>query len=281
MANVFLTALITGAVFGLMSGCTFLIFHPTHIFAPTEEIRQADPRDVFFPSSDGVILHGWLFMAKEPKGTLMIYHGNAENITTCSRGVLWLVKEGFNIFIVDYRGYGLSTGRPNLEGVHQDGLVAFDYLLSLPGINKEKIAVLGQSLGGSVAAYTAAVSPYKNKIKLLILDSTFYSYKLIAKEKLAHFFLTWAFQSPLSQLFNDDFCPGKWVEKVACPVIVINDAFDKVVPSHHSWLLYREIKTNKEIWTTRQHGHISSLEDREIREALISRLSCVFKAKSP
>ena len=177
---------------------------------------------------------------------------------------------------MDYRGFGRSTGSPDLRGIHCDGLAALDYLLTLPGIDVNRIALLGQSIGGSVATYVAATSPQRDKVKLLVLDSTIYGYRLIAREKLSSFFLTWAFQYPFSLLINDDYSPSRWIGMVAAPVIVIKDTKDRIVPPDNSDLIYKDILTQKEIWTTSESGHISSLKNKEIRKALIEKLSESF-----
>ncbi len=177
---------------------------------------------------------------------------------------------------MDYRGYGISTGSPDLRGIHRDGLAAFEYLLTIPGIDADRIALLGQSIGGSVATYVAATAPHREKVRLLVLDSSIYGYQLIAKDKFAAFFLTWPFQYPLSMLLNDDYSPSKWIAKVTTPVIVMNDSKDLVVPPYHSEQLYSDILSPKEIWTTNGSGHISSMANDSIRKSLVVRLLASF-----
>ena len=84
------------------------------------------PENVFFKTSDGLALHGWFLKARDARGTVLVLHGNAENISTHASGVLWLVPEGFNVFIFDYRGYGRSEGRPTVAGVHKDADAALE-----------------------------------------------------------------------------------------------------------------------------------------------------------
>lgn len=148
----------------IIYGCDTLIFHPSKGFFANHTIQKANPKDIFFQSGDGEKLHGWFFSAVESKGTVLVFHGNAENITSHSNSVLWMVMEGFNVLIIDYRGYGISTGSPDLDGIHRDGLAAFEYLLSRPDIDGDRIALLGQSIGGSVATYVAATAPGREKV---------------------------------------------------------------------------------------------------------------------
>ena len=74
--------------------------------------------DIYFKSSDGVALHGWFFRTiPEAKATILVFHGNAENLSTHVNSVLWLVQEGFNVFIFDYRGYGGNPGGGKIRRV--------------------------------------------------------------------------------------------------------------------------------------------------------------------
>jgi len=250
----------------LTSGCAAMLFHPESQQIANPVAERFLPQDTFFPSGDGETLHGWFFSAEKPKGTVLVFHGNAGNITTHVNSVLWLVQEGFNLFAVDYRGFGRSGGKPDLAGVHRDGLAAFNHLLSLPGVGTSRISILGQSLGGSVATYVAATAPDRKRVSLLLLDSSFFSYQQIAREKLANVFITWPFQYPLSWLFNDDYSPGRWIVQVSSPVVIIHDRSDKVVPFHHGKQLYAAGREPKEMLTTRGLGHIGSFADAAIRK---------------
>lgn len=254
-----------GSLLLLLTGCSSLLLHPErqHTFNPIAE--RFSPQDIFFPSGDGEMLHGWFFRADKPKGTVLVFHGNAGNISTHVNSVLWLAQEGFNLFAVDCRGYGRSTGKPDLAGMHRDGVAAFQYLLTLPGVDGTWVAILGQSLGGSVATYVAATAPDRKRVNLLLLDSSFFSYQQIAREKMAALFITWPFQYPLSWLFSDFYSTGRWIGAVTVQVVIIHDMDDKVVPFHHGEQLYAASKEPKVLLTTSGLGHICSFADAAIR----------------
>ena len=260
--------LFAGMILLLSSGCSALLFHPERQQTPNPLAERFSPQDVYFPSADGETLHGWLFNAKNAKATVLVFHGNAGNISTHVNSVLWLVQSGFNLFVIDYRGFGISTGKPDVAGVHRDGLAAFKHLLTLPGVTSTRIAILGQSLGGSVATYVAATAPERKQLSLLLLDSSFFSYQQIAREKLANVFITWPFQYPLSWLFNDDYSPGKWIGKVTTPIVIIHDRNDKVVPYHHGEQLFAAAGEPKAMLTTSGFGHISSFAEAVIRNKI-------------
>ena len=252
------------------TGCMSLFFYPRKQLVDNPVAQLFSPRDIWFKAADGVSLHGWFFSGgPDAKGTVLVLHGNAENLSTHVNGVLWLVKEGFNLFIFDYRGYGKSTGNPSIQGVHLDAEAALKTLLSLPQVDGKRVVVLGQSLGGAIAVYTVANFPYKDRIAALVIDSAFSDYRRIAREKLAQLWITWPFQYPFSFLFNDDYSPVKWIRRVSpVPLLIIHGEKDTIVPVHHGRLLYDAALEPKEFWITEPEGHIRSLADESVRTRL-------------
>jgi fermentation-respiration switch protein FrsA (DUF1100 family) len=265
--------LLLGWVMLLLCGCSSMLFHPQRELLTNPVAVRFNPQDVFFPSGDGETLHGWFFQASQAKGTVLAFHGNADNISTHVNAVLWLVQEGFNLFIIDYRGFGRSTGTPSLDGVHRDGLASLEQLLVMPGVERGRVTLLGQSLGGSVATYVAAVSPQRAAVEALVLDSAFFSYRQIAREKLGGFFLTWPFQYPLSWLFNDEYSPGRWIGRVNAPVVIIQDRDDQIVPFQHAAQLRAAVRSPVEFISTQGNGHIGSFAEAEVRQQLVLLLS--------
>jgi len=258
----------------VLSGCGPLFFYPQKKMYDNSTAERFHPQDIWFKSSDGLALHGWFFQASgEPKATILVFHGNAQNLRTHVNSVLWLVREGFNVFIFDYRGYGRSEGSPNIKGVHLDGEAALETALNMPETQSAPVVVLGQSIGGAIAVYTVAHAPDKNRIAALVIDSAFASYRLIAREKLDSFWLTWPFQYPLSYLMGDSYSPVLWINKVSpVPVLILYGKEDDVVPNHHSQILYDAAAQPKEFWVTPEPGHIMAFADREVRNKFVEYL---------
>jgi fermentation-respiration switch protein FrsA (DUF1100 family) len=255
----------------LQTGCTYMFFKPTKEIVVSSEVLKYAPDDVYFKSSDGLTLHGWYFRAKEERGTILICHGNVENIGTHVKLDLWLIDAGYNLFIFDYRGYGRSEGTPTVQGINRDAEAALETLLfNLPRVKQDNIIVFGKSLGGAVAVYTVANSPYKNRVKALILDSAFSSYRAIAREKIADSIIGWPFQYPLSWLVNDDFSPVKFIGQIApMPVVIIHGNHDGIVPEHHGRILYDAALMPKELWEVTVPGHVRAQADEGTRKKLL------------
>ena len=256
------------------TGCSSLFFYPQKAHFDNPALKSVSYEDVYFMTSDGLRLHGWYLKAKDKsRGTILQLHGNAENISSHVNSVLWLTLEGYDVFTFDYRGYGRSEGSPTQDGVHRDAQAALETVLTLPDINKERLFVLGQSLGGAIAVYAVANSEHKNRVKALILDSAFSSYRDIAREKLARFLLTWPFQYPLSLLFSDYYSPVKWIRTVhPLPVLIIQGDQDRIVPVHHASILYRTALDPKELWVVNGVGHIQAFSVKDIRNKFLEYL---------
>lgn len=267
----------------LLSGCSSLLFYPSKNLLDSPEVTSYHPTDVYFNTPDGLTLHGWFFRAdNKPHGSIFFLHGNAENLSTHIYNVLWLVKAGFNIFIFDYRGYGRSEGRPTLAGVHRDAESAFEALLALPEVDKNRVAILGQSIGGAIAIYAVANSPHRDYVKALIVDSTLSSYRLIAREKLGQVFITRPLKYPLSYLFGDEFSPARWIEKISpIPLLIIHGQHDPVVPAHHSQILYEAALEPKVLWRSILPGHTIAFREEQVRKDLIAFLLDALQHPEP
>jgi fermentation-respiration switch protein FrsA (DUF1100 family) len=253
----------------LLPGCSSLFFYPDKEMYENPFVRPFSPEDVSFKTADGITLFGWFFRAHDAAGSVLFLHGNAGNISTHVNGVLWFVKAGFNLFIFDYRGYGRSGGEPSPGGVVLDAEAALEALLAMPSVDKDRIVVFGQSIGGAIAIDLVAMAPHRAQVRALVVDSAFASYREIAREKMDMLWLTWPFQYPLSWAFSDRYSPLLFISRVSpIPVLFIHGMNDPVVPVHHGEELYDAAGEPKEIWLTGGEGHIRSTVDPAVRGLL-------------
>jgi len=153
------------------------IFYPTRSLTSTPKNVGLDYEDVYFKTQDGIKLNGWFVKAPRARNTLVFFHGNAGNIGDRLDKISLFNKFGVNVFIVDYRGYGKSEGKPSEKGIYRDAAAAYDYLIARPDVTPESLIIFGVSLGGVVAVDLAA----NKKAACLIVDSTFSSAADIAK----------------------------------------------------------------------------------------------------
>jgi fermentation-respiration switch protein FrsA (DUF1100 family) len=271
----YLPGILAAALLLLIAGCTGFFFKPGDIIVNDPATQRLSPEEVHFTSPDGVQLYGWYFRRPEARGTILVCHGNVENLSTHVKLDLWLVEAGYNLFIFDYRGYGRSGGRPDVKGVQLDAGAALETLITrLPHPGNDRIIVFGKSLGGAIATHLVATSPYKDRVRALILDSAFSSYRMIAREKIADSIVGWPFQYPLSFLINDDYSPLKKIRDIApVPVLIVFGTDDRIVPGHHSRSLYAAASEPKELWVSTVPGHVRSFSETAFREKLLNYLA--------
>ena len=177
---------------------------------------------VSFTAADGVRLSGWWLPAKSERvrGTVIHFHGNAENKSNHVALVPWLPPRGFHVLVWDYRGYGDSEGRVTRAGTIRDGHAALDYVLSRPDVDRSRVFVLGQSLGGAVATVVAAERP---EIAAVVVDSSFDSYRNIAARHLQRTLPVPVLTRWLAQaLLSGDYEPRDYVARISPrPLLVI------------------------------------------------------------
>ena len=257
-----LHSLLVFSCFLFLTSCNHLFYQPSEReFLTPAKINQAY-QELTIETSDGVELSAWLLPTTEKKfGTLVQFHGNAQNMTTHFLYVHWLVNFGFDVVVFDYRGYGLSGGFPSRKGLVDDGRAVIDYLATEQDSGQNGFFVLGQSLGGAVAVPSIALSGAERmgKIRGVLLDSTFTSYRDIAQDKLADIWLTWPLQVPLSYLISDELSLQDYVHQLSMPVIVIHALEDTVVPYHFGEKIFQRIPSaQKQFWKVKR-GHVSAL----------------------
>lgn len=262
-----------------LTACSGLLFHPSPVMERTPEQLGLVYKDVYFNTEDGVKLHGWFLPAAgRPRGSILFVHGNAENISTHIFSVAWLPAEGYNVFMFDYRGYGLSRGSPSLPGVHKDFTAALHWLLQRPVAAEHGVVVFGQSLGAGIAIYGVAHSALKSHVRALVAESALSSYRDIAREKLADFFLTWPLQWPLSYTMPDSYSPIYAIPKIKhIPILIIHGDHDPVVPLHHGERLFAAANPPKQLWVVKGGGHIQAFAFKEYRRRLVDYLNGVYQ----
>ena len=220
-------------------------------FYPEREVLQTPTEwgmsfeDVYFPTEDGVRLHGW-YVPGKLKLTIIWFHGNAGNISSRLEG-LSLYHHGFgaNIFLFDYRGFGHSEGKPTEKGVYRDATAALEHLLSRPDMAQDKIIYYGHSLGGAVAVELAARRPPMG----LIVEGTFASGRDMAGHLLPRL------PTIPSLLVHSKFNSIARIKKVSCPVMVIHGEQDDVVPLTQGRKLYEAAHEPKQWLEVPGAGH--------------------------
>lgn len=259
----------------ILPGCTHYIFYPMqeHVLQP--DALGVSYEDIYVETTDNLQLHGWKMFAKDhTAATLLFFHGNAENISTHFTNVYWLTEHGYDVYLFDYRGYGESEGEAELGPIVDDMELLIGHVLeAIPA--KEKLVVIGQSLGASLAIHAVAHSQYKERISALVSVAAFSDYHDIAQDALAKSWIFWLFQWPLSKTINNSYSPLKAVDTVApITTIILHSREDEIIDYYHALKLYDSAQEPKQL-VTLERGHNYALSTERNRRALLNALQTV------
>jgi len=190
------------------------------IFLPPRPGYQDGPEILKVPTADGGSIAALYLVNPAATFTLLLSHGNAEDLGSVRSLVPGLGSLGFSVFAYDYRGYGLSGGIPSERHVYADIDGAYDYLTAKRGVAPGRIVAHGRSLGSGAAVDLAARRPVGG----LVLESPFLTaFRVMTRVPIVPF---------------DKFRNADKIGRVQCPVLVLHGDADEVVPFWHGRQLF-------------------------------------------
>lgn len=188
--------------------------------------------DVTFTASDGTSLNGWFFRRPGSRAVLVFLHGNAGNISHRLATVHQLLRAPADVFLFDYRGYGLSGGKAKGEGLLLDAAAALDEARARAA--GKRIVLLGESIGGSMGLVLAA----REQVDGVVTLGAFTSTRGVARD--IPLFM------PFAPLVPNRFDALGALPSVRAPLLLIHGTEDEVVPFSHGERLYAAAPGPKE-----------------------------------
>ena len=237
-----------GFVYGLRSLELLMTFHPDRMTAEERTLTPPGAESVWFSAADGTRLHGWFFksQSRPEMATIAFFHGNGGNIGNIS----WLgqrfAKQGFDILLFDYRGYGASDGIAARESdIFADGDAAVDFLINEKGARRERIVLYGHSLGTAIVADVAS----RRKFGAVVLESGFSSASSVAASALP-WLPRW-----LHFLGKNRFESARKLASIKSPVLIVHGDLDWTIPVAESHLLFAAANEPKKLMIIPGAGH--------------------------
>ena len=244
--------------FTLCTGCSpqrFFYFPNRALYLEPEKMGLAYTT-VSYPSLNGKTLYAlWFQTSEPPKGTVVHLHGNYGNVSNHFPLSIFLLKEGFDVLVVDYQGYGASEGTPNPRRTMEDGIASVRYAQAHLRDPKTGVVLFGQSLGGATAILVAAKEPL---VKAVVLEAPFSSYRSMARDVLKRHVWTWPFY-PIAPLFlGSTYDPIRYIDQISPrPLFLIHGDHDTVVPVWMSHALYEKAREPKKLWIVPGADHLA------------------------
>lgn len=228
-------------------------------------VRLLEPRYAFFPMAgesvtprelgmeyealtintrDGEQLHGWSLAGPAVRAHIFYFHGNGGNLSIWAPIVTAIARHGYTVLALDYRGYGLSTGRPTEQGLYRD-VEAVVERFSRPSLTGVPVVYWGRSLGVAMAAYAATI----RKPDGLILESGFPDARSLMRGSLLLRFLALfsSYRFPSTAFLNRLSTP--------VPVLVLHGDEDRIVSIAQGRALFDAITAPKQFVTVRGGDH--------------------------
>ncbi len=232
---------------------TLRLFERRNLYYPTRMIEQVPSdiglsyEDIHFVAEDDCKLHGWWIPHEEARGTILMCHGNAGNIS----GRVWMAGDlhrlGVNVFLFDYRGFGKSSGFASEKGLYRDARAAYEVVRArYDNAEDPPILIYGRSLGGAVAIDLAQ----KKSIKGLIIESTFTSAVAVG-EKLYP-------RLPIRWFCHDRYDSLSKMNSITVPLLMAHSPDDQLIPYEMGQALFEQAASPVKTFCRISGGHNDS-----------------------
>ena len=214
------------------------IFKPEKLH-PDFQFRYDSPfRELNFDVEKGVRINGLHFFREQPVGLILYFHGNSRSIKGWARYARDFYRYNYDVVLVDYRGFGKSTGKRGEAEMLTDMQYVYDRLREQ--YTEQHLIVYGRSLGSGFAARLAA----DNHPRYLILDAPYYNFRKVIERFIP--FL------PVRYVLRYHLRTDKWIPRVQCPVYILHGTRDWLIPIRHSEQLQK--LNPRKITLIRIHG---------------------------
>ena len=216
-----------------------LMFYPDKLERSYQYSFDESFEEMMIKTSDDKLINALLFKAKSTKGLIFYLHGNAGSLESWGTVAKIYTDLNYDVFILDYRGFGKSEGSINSEKqLYEDNQIAYN--LMKESYNEENIIVLGYSIGTGMAAKLAS----ENNPKLLIMQAPFYSFKEMMSNQF--YFPTF--------ILKYKFRTNEYLEQCECPIVIFHGDRDEIVNYKWSLKLKEEFKDKIQLITL--HGEV-------------------------
>jgi len=203
------------------------------------------------------MLRSWLFRGQGPsQGIVVVTNGMRSNMSERFKKWTWVLEQGYDLFIYDFRGYGESFGEVDMFGFVDDVTSAVDYAHELnPSL---PMVVVGQSMGGSFVIDAMAKQEYPY-VKLLVIDSTMMGFVKVADDMIKKYFLLWPLIWVPSAITPEGVDAIDFVDKTNTPTLFLVGLQDSIIPPEHSVDLYLKAKEPKALWIVEDAEHVNCI----------------------
>jgi len=217
-----LIAVLAAAFFGLRWYEQKAVYYPTRDIVRTPQDAGLRFEEVRIETADGEAIHGWWVPSgKSDAPVLLFFHGNGGNVSHRLEKLALFHYIGADTLIIDYRGYGKSTGEPGEEGINRDARAAYRWLTDNRSVDPKRIIVYGESLGAAVAVHLASEVPTGG----VIVESGFTSVPDIAQKMFPFLPTRWIVRHKYNSIDK--------VHAINAPLLILHSRDDELFEMSH------------------------------------------------
>ena len=220
----------------------YFIYIPDRTRVPPRDAGLLGVEEVVFKAADGTKLIAWHQPARGAKPTLLYFTGNSGNVANRAGKIRTIASDGYGVFMLNYRRYGGSGGRPTEARVAADAVSAYDYLRGL-GVAPHDIIAYGESLGTAVATRLAL----QRHVEALVLEAAFTSIVDVGR-------LMWK-GFPLGLIMADQYRTIDRIGAVEAPLFMIHGGRDAIIPLNQARHVFHAATEPKNLVVVPQAGH--------------------------
>lgn len=232
-----------------------MIFHPGKLSDGHKFDLGPEDEEVFLDTRDGQRINALYFAGTSDK-IVLYFHGNAGDMSSWQYISRDFVRLGYHFFLIDYRGYGKSSGGLSEKGLYEDARAAWDYVTNVKNFRPERIIIYGRSIGTGVAMELAS----RNEAGLLVLEAPYTDLRSLAKQKAPIVLPALTLRYHFDNLSK--------VGKVRSPILFIHGSDDGLIPPSHSRKLFDAFQGQKKLVIIEGGSHNDLSEHASYHEAL-------------
>ena len=220
-----------------------LLLHPTPLSSDYRFKFNTPFKEVNIPlnATDNLNLIQFFPNDSTPRGVVLYFHGNKGNVNRYAEYAVNFTKHGYEVWMVDYPGYGKTTGKFTEENIYMQAREV--YKLAHTKFHEDSIVVYGKSLGSGIASWLASRKPCRR----LILETPYYS----IPDLFSHYALVY----PVDMLAKFKFPTGEYLTDVKAPVTIFHGSDDWIIPYRRAAKLKKVLKPGDEFITIDKGSH--------------------------
>lgn len=232
-----------------------LLFDPVKVPKDEDYGFASRHTEVNIPINESTNLNIIQFLTDSPsRGVVLYFHGNGQNVKRYARHAELFTIHGYEVWMIDYPGFGKSTGEFTEQKVYDWAILMYD--MAANKFVKDSIVIYGKSFGTGVAAYVAS----RKSTRHLILETPYYDFPSLVRNYLPIY--------PVNKILKYEMPTHRYLERVIAPVLIFHGTRDRVIPLKNASRLKPMLKPGDEFLVVEDGSHNNTLNFDEVRNRI-------------